>query len=193
MPRNELPDVVVLDLGLPDMDGFQVLGQIRDWSDVPVVIHTVRDEETDRIRGLEQGADDYMVKPFSPGELVTRLKALIRRSRMRGISEEHNVKLDKSSTKGKLNIDFDSEMVSIDGRLVDLSPREYKLLYHLVINKGALVSNEVLMENVFPESGNGLQFLIVYMKKLRERLEDNPDNPHLIIYEQGKGYRYVGS
>ena len=189
--KKELPDIVILDLGLPDIDGIQVLAQIRSFTDVPVVIHTVRGEETDRISGLELGADDYMVKPFSPGELIARLKAVLRRSQMCEISPGIDDKLSTPSTKGKLRIDFDSEMVSIDNKVLKLSPREYELLYHLATNAGTVVSNEVLLEKVFPDQSPNLHFLKVYMNKLMEGLGENPYDPKMIIYEDGKGYKCV--
>jgi len=189
--KKESPDVVVLDLGLPDTDGFQVLRSIREFSDVPVVILTVRDAETDKIRGLEQGADDYMVKPFSPGELLARLKALMRRSHI----TEEPVSAEGThftpSIKGKLRIDFNSQEVSIGDKLLKLSPREYDLLYLLVTNKGEFVSNQTLMEKVFPENKDNISFLDVYMRKLREKLEANPDRPEIIINEGDTGYKFV--
>jgi len=191
--KKGLPDIVILDLGLPDMDGFQVLSQIRSFSNVPLVIHTVREEEEDRIKGLEQGADDYIIKPSSPRELVARLKALLRRSQMCEIPEGINDKSSTPSINGKLKIDYDSEMVSIDDKVLNLSPREYELLYYLVNNTGTLVSNEVLMEKVFPEQGNSVKYLTLYMNKLMEKIGDNPSNPSMIINESGKGYKYAGS
>jgi len=189
--KKELPDIIVLDLGLPDIDGFQVLYSIREFSDVPVVILTVRGEETDKIRGLELGADDYVVKPFSPGELLARLRALLRRSQMSKTSAGIDDKLSTPSIKGKLRIDFASQQVSIGDKLLRLGPREYNLLYYLVINEGKVVSNQTLLERVFPENKDDVRFLEVYMKKLMEKLEVNPDNPEIILKEGGTGYKFV--
>ncbi|MFC2022190.1 response regulator [Chloroflexota bacterium] len=189
--KKELPDIVALDLGLPDIDGFQVLRSIREFSDVPVVILTVRGDETDKIRGLELGADDYIVKPFSPGELLARLRALLRRSQMPKTSAGVDDKLPTLSIKGKLRIDFTSQEVSVGDKLVKLGPREYDLLYLLVTNEGKVVSNQTLLERVFPENKDDVRFLEVYMKKLREKLEVNPDNPEIILNEGGMGYKFV--
>ncbi len=189
LAKKELPDIVILDLGLPDIDGFQVLQQIRGFSDVLLVILTVRGEEEVRIRGLEEGADDYVVKPFSPGELVARLRALLRRSQ---IPETTAKVADESFISGNLRIDLASQSVFIDDKLLLISPREYELLYHLVSNKGMVLSNEVLMKEVFPEHRGDTRFLEVYIKKLREKLEANPDNPKMILKEGRAGYKFVG-
>ena len=191
LAKTELPDIIVLDLGLPDTDGFQVLRQIRDFSDVPVVILTVRGEETDKIRGLELGADDYIVKPFSPGELLARLRALLRRSSVSETTRKVGGKLSIPSIKGKLRIDFTSQEVSIGDRLIKLGPREYELLYHLATNEGKVVSNQTLLEKVFPENKDNIKFLEVYMKKLREKLEEYPDKPERIVNEGETGYKFV--
>lgn len=193
--KKELPDIVVLDLGLPDMDGFQVLRSIREFSDVPLVILTVRGDEMDKIRGLELGADDYIVKPFSPAELLARLKALLRRSQVSKTSAGTDDKLpDKLPTlfiKGRLRIDLTSQEVSIDDKLLKLGPREYDLLYCLVTNEGEVVSNQMLLEKVFPENKDDIRLLEVYMKKLREKLKVNPDDPEIILNEGGMGYKFV--
>ena len=186
--KKELPGIVILDLGLPDIDGFQVLRQIRSFSDVPVIILTVRGGEEDKIRGLEEGADDNMVKPFSPGELVARLQALLRRSPMTKTAAEV---ADKPSVRGRLTIDFNSQKVSVSGKLLKLGPREYDLLYMLVTNAGKVLSNEMLLEEVFPEHGTDTKFLEVYINKLREKLEEDPDNPTMIISEGGVGYKFA--
>ncbi len=124
LARTEQPDLIMLDLGLPDIDGFQVLRQIRDFSDVPVVILTVRGEEMDKIKGLELGADDYITKPFSPGELLARMKALLRRSSMSKTTGNGDGKPSVPSIRGKLRIDFTSREVSVGDKVLKLSPRE---------------------------------------------------------------------
>lgn len=189
LAKKELPDIIILDLGLPDITGFEVLKQIRAFSDVPLVILTVRGEEMDKVRGLELGADDYMVKPFSPGELLARLKALLRRGQMPEIKAKV---ADKLFVRGKLRIDFTSREVSVGDKLVKLGPREYDLLYMLVTNAGVVLLNQKLLEEVFPEHKADTQFLDVYIKKLRERLEEDPDSPEMILSEGGIGYKFVG-
>jgi len=188
LAKEELPDIIILDLGLPDITGFEVLKQIRAFSDVPLVILTVRGEEMDKVRGLELGADDYMVKPFSPGELLARLKALLRRGHMPEIKAKVAGKL---FVRGRLRIDFTSREVSVGDKLVKLGPREYDLLYMLVTNAGVVLLNQKLLEEVFPEHKADTQFLDVYIKKLRERLEEDPDSPEMILSEGGIGYKFV--
>ncbi len=188
LAKKELPDIIILDLGLPDIDGFEVLSQIRRFTDVPVLILSARGEEKYKIKGLELGADDYMVKPFSSGELMARLKALLRR---RPMTETTAKVADKSSIRDNLKIDFTSQNVSVDGKLLKLGPREYDLLNHLVNNKGTVLSKQVLMEEVFPEHGADTQFLDVYINRLREKLEEDPHNPRIIINEGKIGYKFV--
>ncbi len=186
--KKELPDVVILDLGLPDIDGYQVLQQIRGFSDVLVVIISGRAEEEDIIRGLEEGADDYIVKPFSPRELVARLKALLRRSQIPGTMASF---ADKPVCGGKLRVDFDSRTVSFGNLPLKLSPREYELLYHLVTNEGKVLPNQMLLNEVFPEQSSDIRFLEVYIRKLREKLGEDLDNPKMIVNEGGTGYKFV--
>jgi len=186
---KELPDVIILDLGLPDTDGFEVLRKIRAFSDVPVVILTVMGEEMNKIKGLELGADDYIVKPFSPGEFLARVKAVVRRSR---IPEAAAEVAEKSSIRGKLRIDFTSQEVSIGDKILKLSPREYDLLCLLVTDAGKVLSNQMLLEEVFPEHRGDTQFLEVYMKRLIEKLAEDPDNTTMILDEGGTGYKLVG-
>ena len=188
LARTELPDLIILDLGLPDMDGFQVLRRIRGFSDVPVVILTVRGEELDKIKGLELGADDYIIKPFSPGELLARMQALLRRSR---VTETVAKSGDTPSFRGKLRVDFSSQEVSLGDKLLKLGPREYDLLYHLMTSKGKALSNETLLAKVFPEHGADIRFLKVYINRLRERLGEDPDNPTMIVNEGDIGYKFV--
>lgn len=191
LAKTEQPDLIMLDLGLPDIDGFQVLRQIRDFSDVPVVILTVRGEEMDKIKGLELGADDYIIKPFSPGELLARMKALLRRSSMSKTTGNVDGKSSVPSIKGKLRIDFTSGEVSIGDRLLKLGPREYELLHLLVTNEGAVLSKQALLKKVFPEHEGDTRFVDVYINKLREKLEENPEKPQMILKEGETGYKFV--
>ena len=188
LAEKELPDLIILDLGLPDIDGFEVVRQIRGFSSVPLVILTVRDEEMNKIRGLELGADDYVVKPFSPGEFLARMKALLRRGQMA------ETKVDFTGTpylRGRLRIDFNSEEVSFDNKLVKLSPRGYDLLRYLVMNAGTVIANEAIMKEIFPEQGNDTRFIDVYVRKIREALGESPDDPKIIITEGNTGYKFV--
>jgi len=189
LAEKELPDVIILDLGLPDTDGFEVLRKIRAFSDVPVVILTVMGEEMNKIKGLELGADDYIVKPFSPGEFLARVKAIVRRSQM---SETAAEVAEKSSIRGKLRVDFTSQEVSIGDKVLKLSPREYDLLCLLVTDAGKVLSKQMLLEKVFPEHRGDTRFLEVYMKRLIEKLEEYPGSTTLILDEGGTGYKLVG-
>ncbi len=191
LAKTEQPDLIMLDLGLPDIDGFQVLRQIRDFSDVPVVILTVRGEEMDKIKGLELGADDYIIKPFSPGELLARMKALLRRSSVSKTTGNVEGKSSVPSIKGKLRIDFTSGEVSIGDRLLKLGPREYELLHLLVTNEGMVLSKQTLLKKVFPEHEGDTRFVDVYINKLREKLEENPEEPQMILKEGETGYKFV--
>ena len=191
LTKKELPDIVILDLGLPDISGFQVLGQIRNFSDVLLVILTARGDEDSRIRGLQEGADDYIVKPFSTDELVARLKSLIRRREMFEITAGVNV---KPLTPQRLSIDFTKETASVGGKLLKMGPRQYELLYLLVTSDGAVLNKQVLMKKVFPENNaDDTRFVDVYIEKLRDELEEDADNPKIILNEGTKGYKFAGS
>ena len=189
LARTELPDIIILDLGLPDITGFEVLSHVRKFSDVPVIILTARGEEKNKLKGLELGAEDYIVKPFSSNELIARMKALLRRSQM---TETTAKIIDKSSTKDKLRIDFSIKEVRVGGKLLKLSPREFELLSLLVTDEGKVLSNQVLLEKVFPEQKDDVRFLKVYMNRLSEKLEEDPDNPTIILNEGGQGYKFIG-
>ncbi len=186
----EKPDVVLLDLGLPDIDGFQVLRSIREFSNVPVIILTVRGEETHKIRGLEFGADDYIVKPFSPGELLARLKAVIRRYELTEQVGKSGGRAPIPTIRGTLRIDFASQQVSVGDKLLRLGPREYELLHLLVAADGKVVPDKTLLQKVFPEDKEDSRFLDLYMKKLVEELELDPEKPNIIARE-GEGYKFI--
>jgi len=189
--KKELPDIIILDLMLPDKDGFEILRQIRSFSDVLVVIVTARGEEDNRIRGLQEGADDYIVKPFSAGELVARMKSLIRRREMTEVTAAVAKILP---TKSSLIIDAASQTASFGSRLLKMGPRHYELLYLLATNKGIVLSKQVLMQKVFPENDeNDTRFVEVYINKLREEMGENLDNPKIILNEDTTGYKFVGS
>jgi len=196
LAKTEFPDVIILDLGLPDTNGFEVLREIRKFSDTPVVILSVRGEELDKIQGLELGADDFVSKPFSPGELLARLQAVVRRSQ---IVIKTTKTGRKFSIRGKqqLRIDLSSHEVSIGDKLIQLSPRAFDLLHKLVTNEGEVLSRKKLMEILFPEHRADTQFLEeferleFYINYLREKLEDNPDNPRIILSEGETGYKFV--
>ena len=188
MAEEESPDVVILDLGLPDIDGLDVLREIRSYSNMPIIILTVRGEELDKVKGLEMGADDYIVKPFAPAEFLSRVKAVMRRSQTLDVRSD-----EEAYVRGKLRIDFAARELTVGGNLVKLTPSEYKLLYYLVKNEGKVVTHQVLLERVWgPEYTEETDYIKVYVQRLREKLEEEPGNPKTILSERGVGYKFVG-
>ncbi len=185
--RDEFPDLVVLDVAMPGMDGFEALQRIREMSDVPVIMLTVKDEEEDRIRGLDLGADDYVTKPFSPRELASRIRAVLRRVSQ---SEEHVP--DVVEVDEDLKIDFSRREVWVRGKQVKLRPTEYRLLYHLVKNAGWILTHEQLLTKVWgPEYRDDSHLLRLYITYLRKKIEPDPAHPKYILTERGVGYRFV--
>jgi len=183
--ETEPPDVVLLDIGLPDMDGFEVLRQIRFFSDVPIIIETVEDQEVDRVRGLELGADDYITKPFSYMELLARVKAVLRRSQMVEFKSG-----EANFVSGNLVINFATREIRLGDKVVKLTPIEYKILYILVRNKGQVVTQRKLMQQVWGEDYiENTDYLRAYIRRLRDKLQDDP--PRMILTEHGVGYRFV--
>ena len=187
LAETESPDVIILDLGLPDIDGFEVLRQVRSFSEVPLIILSVRGEEIDKVKGLELGADDYVTKPFAPAEFLARVKAVTRRNEVPQSKSD-----SKPFVRGKLKIDFGTREVSIGGKLVKLTPSEYNLLYQLVRNEGRVMSNQMLLEKVWgPEYTAETEYIKVYIQRLREKLDEESGNPRMIISERGVGYKFV--
>lgn len=185
--RDEMPDLVLLDVALPRMDGFEALKYIREMSDVPVIMLTVKDEEEDRIRGLDLGADDYVTKPFSPRELASRIRAVLRRVAPPEEQMEDVVEVDED-----LKIDFVRREVWVRGKLVKLRPTEFRLLYHLVKNAGWVLTHEQLLTKVWgPEYRDDSHLLRLYITYLRKKIEPDPANPKYILTERGIGYRFV--
>lgn len=185
--RDAMPDLVLLDVMLPDIDGFEVLRMIREISPVPVIMLTAKGEEDDRVRGLELGADDYVTKPFSPRELVSRVRAVLRRTEMMGISSHEEIIVDD-----RLKIDFGRREIWVEGELVKLRPTEYRLLYHLVQNAGWVMTYDQLLSKVWGyEYRDEPHYVRLYVNYLRQKLEKDPANPKYILTERGVGYRFV--
>ncbi len=183
---EEQPDVVILDVALPEMNGFEVLRRIRQVSDVPVLMLTAKGEEMDKVKGLELGADYYITKPFSHLELFARIKAVLRRAEL-----PPPISAAPSFSVGELAINFESRTVTLRGRPIKLTPTEYNLLYHLVRNAGRVLAHETLLAKVWgDEYRNDVDYLKVYVSRLRNKLEDNPDRPRYILTERGLGYRF---
>lgn len=190
MTRREQPDVVILDLGLPDITGFQVLHEIRSFSDVPLMLLTVRGDEIDKIKGLEMGADDYIVKPFSPGELLARIGTVLRR---RQISRQRFYSDDKTFIRGQLRVDFVSREVSIGDKPLKLSPSEYEILHKLIASENKLISRQELLEKLAdPAQETNLEYFNYCIKKLKETLESELGRLVLIVEDDGNSYKFIG-
>ena len=184
--REHLPDLVVLDVMMPEMDGFETLKAIREVSTVPVIMLTVQQDEQSRIRGLDLGADDYIAKPFNPRELLSRIRALLRRSLMPPPSRKTEIVVDTD-----LKIDFSRHEVIVRGEKVVLRPTEYRLLYHLVNNAGHLLTHETLLSKVWGrEYRDEAHYLRLYVTYLRQKIEKDPAHPKYILTERGVGYRF---
>jgi two-component system KDP operon response regulator KdpE len=184
--EREHPDIVLLDVMMPEMNGYEVLRQLRAFTDVPVIMLTARDGVLDKVKGLELGADDYVTKPFDHLELLARVKALIRRLAM-----PQPASRAPSFESGGIAIDFGRQEVRLNGDPVALTPVEYKLLYHLVRNAGHVLRHETLLTKVWGrEYIDEIDYLRVYIRRLRLKLEDDPDHPRHIQTARGLGYRF---
>jgi two-component system, OmpR family, KDP operon response regulator KdpE len=187
LAKRELPDVVILDLVLPGIDGFEVLRQIRKQSNIPVLILSVKGEEMDKVKGLELGADDYIVKPFSPAELLSRVKAVLRRTHMLELNSD-----EKPFVSPHLKVNFATREVLRSDKPVKLTPTEYNLLCQLVKNEGKVLTHQLLLEKVWGSGyTDAVEYLRKYIQRLREKLEEDSDNPKMFISERGLGYKFV--
>jgi two-component system, OmpR family, KDP operon response regulator KdpE len=185
--EREHPDLVLLDIGLPDIDGFEVVRRLREFSDVPVVMLTARDDAMDKVKGLELGADDYLTKPFNHLELMARVKAILRRLAMPAPTSRA-----PSFRSGDLEVDFAAHEARLRGERLDLTPTEYNLLYHLVRNAGHVLQHATLLAKVWGrEYVDEVDYLRVYVRRLRDKLGDDPDRPRYIRTERGLGYRFI--
>lgn len=185
--REDLPDLVLLDVRMPELDGFETLQLLREVSDVPVIMLTVRSEEEDIVRGLELGADDYVTKPFRARELSSRIRAVLRRTQGGASPESAIVKIDD-----RLSVDYNRREVIVEGERVSLRPTEFRLLYHLIENAGWVVPHETLLAKVWGyEYQEEVHYLRLYITYLRKKIEPDPSNPKYILTERGVGYRFV--
>jgi DNA-binding response OmpR family regulator len=184
------PNLVILDIMMPDMDGWTVCERLRELSNVPIIFVTAIGKEADIVRGLEMGADDYLVKPFSPRELVARIEAVLRRGvRDGGASIESRV-----YENGPLSVHLETREVKLNDEPVDLTPIEFKLLSALIRNEGKVLTHRFLLSQVWgPAYEEERQYLKLYVWYLRQKIEEDPSNPKLILTERGVGYRLIQS
>ncbi len=187
MVRKHIPDLIILDIMMPQLDGFEALRMLREFSNVPVIMLTAKGEEDDKVRGLELGADDYVTKPFGARELMSRVKAVLRRVQSVVEPEEAVLKIDD-----RLSVDFNRREVIVAGEHIKLRPTEYRLLYHLIENAGWTVPHEQLLAKVWGyEYHDETHYVRLYINYLREKIEEDPSDPKYILTERGLGYRFV--
>ena len=188
--RKAGPDLIILDMNMPGMSGLEVCRAIRrESADVPIIFLTVRDEEIEKVRGLESGADDYITKPFSPLELMARIRALLRRAQRNRPNSNRT-----SFIYEGLQIDFINKTVTLNREPIHLTSIEYNLLYLLATNAGQVLPHDFLLTKVWgPEYRDALEYLKVHVRHLREKLGDDAQNPRFIFTERSKGYRFAGS
>lgn len=178
------PDLVVLDLGLPDMDGTQLIASVREWSQIPIIVLSAREREQDKVAALESGADDYLSKPFGTNELLARIKVALRHA------ARTNSKEEAAFEQGGLKVDLASRQVWADGQEIRLTPTEYKLLAVLVKHAGKVVTHKQLLQDVWGKNAaTQSHYLRIHTQHLREKLHDNAAQPKYILTEPGIGYR----
>jgi DNA-binding response OmpR family regulator len=186
--RTQLPDLVLLDIMMPELDGFETLRMLREFSDIPVIMLTAKGDENDKVYGLELGADDYVTKPFGPRELSSRIKAVMRRWKTPSSSPNDAV----MEVDERLSVDFNQREVIVEGERIKLRPTEYRLLYHLIENAGWTVPHDQLLAKVWGyEYRDEAHYVRLYVNYLREKIEEDPANPQYILTERGVGYRFV--
>lgn len=182
------PDLVIVDLGLPDMDGADVIGQLRDWSSVPIIVLSARTREQEKVAALDAGADDYLTKPFGVPELMARIRAQLRRHNRAGSNESSTLQF------GAVEVDFEMRIVRREGQPVHLTPIEYRLLVALARHAGRVLTHRQLLHEVWgPSRVESAHYLRIYMGHLRQKLERDPAQPEHIMTETGVGYRLVGA
>lgn len=185
LAATQQPDVIILDLTLPDMDGITVCEQIRDWSRTPIIVLSVRDSERDKVAALDKGADDYLTKPFNIQELMARIRVALRHSTQSIGNKETTI------VAGNLTVDLARRITLLNGNEVKLTSTEFKLLSYLAANPDRVLTHQAILTHVwgFEESAH-LEYLRVYIGQLRKKIEVNPDDPKIIITDPGVGYRF---
>ncbi|MCB8840518.1 response regulator [Aurantimonas sp. VKM B-3413] len=185
---SQTPDLVVLDLGLPDIDGKEVVRRVREWSRVPILILSVRQAETEKVAALDAGANDYVVKPFGIAELLARVRVLLRAQEARQGSQE-----SPQMTFGSLTLDLPKHEVTLEGSPVRLTRKEFDLLRYLAAHAGRIVTHHALLTEIWgPAHRNDVQYLRVFIGRIRAKLKDDPAAPRFILNEPGVGYRFLG-
>jgi two-component system KDP operon response regulator KdpE len=188
LAASRVPDIVLLDLGLPDLEGIEVIRRLREWSAVPVIILSARGQERDKVANLDAGADDYLTKPFGVGELLARIRVALRRA-----SPAEEGRPEAVFTLGKLRVDFERRRVFRQGEEIHLTPIEYKLLSVLIKHQGKVVTHRQLLREVWgPSFTEQNPYLRVFILNLRRKLEEDPTRPHYLLTEPGVGYRLRG-
>ena len=189
MIEMELPDLIILDVMMPKMDGFEVCRQLREWSQIPIIMLSARGDEKDKVRCLDLGADDYIVKPFGANELIARVSAVLRRTKTASVSPTKS-----TVTSGDLVINFAARQVTRAGLEIKLTPTEYALLQELAVNTGKVLTHTHLLNKVWgPEYREEREYLHVFVRRLRSKLEPDPNSPKHIITVSGVGYQFADS
>ncbi len=177
------PDLILLDLGLPDIDGKEVIEKVREWSTVPIIVCSVRDSDKEMIAAFDLGADDYVTKPFNPDVLIARLTANLRKAATDEAGEPE-------LKNGRISMDLVRHEVFIDGGKIEITPKEYDLLRYFLIHRGKMLTHRQILHEVWgPAHGDDMQYLRVYVSQVREKIEPEPSSPDYIITEPGIGYR----
>lgn len=185
LAASQLPDVIILDLSLPDMDGIQVCEQIREWSTIPIIILSVRDGEREKVAALDKGADDYLTKPFNIEELMARIRVALRHSSQSIGNKETVIKT------GSLSIDLARHLATLNGEEVKLTATEFKLLSYLAAHADRVLTHQAILSHVWGfEESDHIEYLRVYIGQLRRKIEQDPDNPQVLVTDPGIGYRF---
>ena len=182
------PDLIILDLSLPDMDGIEVCRQLRAWSQTPIIVLSVRDSEHDKVAALDHGADDYLTKPFGIEELLARIRVALRHSSQASLSDSKQTII----RTGNLEIDLVKLLVTRSGEEVKLTATEFKLLAYLASNAGRVLTHQMILSHVWdPADADRVEYLRVYIRLLRKKLEADPERPRFLVNEPGIGYRFI--
>lgn len=183
------PDIVILDLGLPDMDGVEVCARLREWTQCPIIILSVRDSEREKVAALDQGADDYLTKPFGIEELLARVRVALRHATARSQAQDAQNKVIKA---GPITIDLAWHIVKHGEDEIKLTGTEHRLLAYLATNRGRVLTHQSILTHVWgPADADHTEYLRVYMRQLRKKLEADPERPQYILTEPGIGYRFI--